>query len=192
MRALSVQLKVLPTLETERLRLRPFFEADGPEVRRLGGDRRIADTTVNIPHPHEPGMAEAWISTHRLEFEAGRQVNLAITRTGRNHLIGAIGLILEPAARRADLGYWIGTPYWGRGYCTEAAGAVLTYAFSRLCLNRVTAFHFTRNPASGRVMQKLGMLHEGRLRQHVPKWDQCEDVELYGILASEWAAASGT
>ncbi|MBI9082317.1 MAG: GNAT family N-acetyltransferase [Desulfobacterales bacterium] len=179
----------LPTLTTDRLRLRPFDFSDGPQLRRMAGDRRIADTTVNIPHPYDEGMAETWIATHRPEFEAGRQVNLAITLGTGGILIGAVGLVIEPDAHRGDLGYWIGVPHWGRGYCTEAGRAVLRYAFSDLLLNRVTAYHFTRNPASGRVMEKLGMHHEGCLRRHLLKWEQYEDLELYGILAREWRAA---
>lgn len=176
----------LPILATERLRLRPFDVSDGPPVRCLAGDRRIADTTVNIPHPYGEGMAEAWIATHRLEFNAGRQVNLAVTLDPGGALIGAVGMILEPRDHRGDLGYWIGVPHWGRGYCTEACRAVLDYAFSGLALNRVTAYHFSRNPASGRVMEKLGMLHEGRLRNHVMKWNVFENIERYGILKTEW------
>ena len=89
---------------------------------------------------------------------------------------------------RAELGYWIGKPYWGQGYCTEAARATLDFGFEQLGLNRIFAHHFARNPASGRVMQKIGMTREGRLRQHVKKWDAFEDLELYGILKDHWAA----
>jgi [ribosomal protein S5]-alanine N-acetyltransferase len=91
---------------------------------------------------------------------------------------------------QAELGYWIGKPYWGHGYCTEAAQAVLRYAFSDLAPVRVHASHFTRNPASGRVMQKIGMRHEGCRRQHVKKWDKTEDLEVYGILKLEWETAA--
>lgn len=179
-------MKQLPTLITERLRLRPFDISDGPQVRRLAGDRRIADTTVNIPHPYDEGMAKAWIATHLPEFEAGRQVNLAITLGTDGALIGAVGLVLEPCDHRGDLGYWIGVPHWGRGYCTEACRAVLGVAFSDLLLNRVTAYHFSRNPASGRVMAHLGMRHEGSLCNHVMKWGVYESIEIYGILKSDW------
>ena len=179
----------LPCITTDRLVLRPFDVSDGPQVRRLAGDRRIADTTVNIPHPYGEGMAEAWIATHQIEFKAGRQVNLAVTLGTDGTLIGAVGLVIEPDDHRGDLGYWIGVPHWGRGFCTEACRSVLRYAFSDLLLNRVTAYHFSRNPASGRVMQKLGMRHEGCLRRHIRKWDKYEDAAVYGILAGEWQAA---
>ena len=86
------------------------------------------------------------------------------------------------------MGYWVGAPYWGRGYCTEAARAILRYGFEELGLHRIHAQHFARNPASGRVMQKIGMVYEGRQHEHVRKWDRFEDSDLYGILASDWVA----
>ncbi len=186
-----------PILETARLLLRPFRLADADEVRRLAGDRAVADTTLKIPHPYEDGMAEKWISNHRDWFERRQQAIFAVTlrqpyavasseALPAGTLLGAMGLQLALPDLRAELGYWIGKPYWNHGYCTEAARAVLQFGFEQLDLNRIFAHHFVRNPASGRVMQKLGMTHEGCLRQHVKKWDAFEDLELYGILKSGW------
>ena len=87
---------------------------------------------------------------------------------------------------QAELGYWVGKPYWGKGFCTEAAQAVLAYAFNELALIRVYARYLARNPASGRVMQKLHMQYEGTLRQHTKKWEQYEDYVFYGLLENEW------
>jgi [ribosomal protein S5]-alanine N-acetyltransferase len=179
----------LPTLETTRLRLRPFTLADSKELQRLVGEREIADTTLNIPHPYEDGMAEAWISTHCSAFEAKETVTLAVEARDTGMLVGAVGLRLHLSNESAEIGYWIGRVYWGRGYCTEAARAMLDYAFRRLGLNRVHAAHLSRNPASGRVMAKLGMTHEGRQRQHVKKWGVFEDIEKYGILRRDYTAS---
>jgi [ribosomal protein S5]-alanine N-acetyltransferase len=175
-----------PNLQTRRLFLRPFELPDGGDVRRLAGDRAIADTTLQIPHPYEVGMAEEWILTHPFRFEAGEQVVFAVVLRESGQLIGAMGLVIEGKFRRAELGYWIGRPYWGNGYCTEAGKAILEYGFQALNLNRIHAYHFKRNPASGRVMQKLGMKHEGTSPQHIMKWGVFEDVELYGIIRSDW------
>ena len=177
--------KTRPTLETERLVLRPFEPGDASRVQLLAGEREIAATTVRIPHPYEDGMAEDWIATHQDDFEKGVSVNFAITLKDTSELVGAIGLMLNRDHENAEMGYWIGKPYWNHGYCTEAARAVLHYAFAELRLNRVFAHHFSRNTASGRVMQKLGMRHEGRRRQHVKKWGQFIDSEMYGILRNE-------
>lgn len=174
-----------PTLRTRRLVLRPFSFEDAPVVQRLAGDRDIAATTLNIPHPYKGGMAEEWIGTHQEQFEKGEQAVFAITIASTGELVGAIGLGIRTEHRRAELGYWVGKPYWNHGYCTEAAAAVVQWGFDRLGLERIHATHFARNPASGRVMQKLGMKHEGMLRGHIYKWGVPEDLECYGILRSE-------
>lgn len=179
-------MKQRPTLKTQRLILRPFELTDAKDVQRLAGDRTVADTTLNVPHPYADGMAENWIATHQPKFEAGELANFAIVLRDSGELVGAIGLGIEKRFDRAELGYWIGAPYWNRGYCTEAGHILLTYGFGTLSLNRVHASHLARNPASGRVMEKLGMTREGIARQHVKKWDRYEDLVLYGVLKTEW------
>lgn len=173
-------------LETERLILRPFGPHDAADVQRLAGDWAIADTTLHIPHPYEDGMAEEWISTHQDEFDQDHGVTFAVTSKPDDSLVGAIGLMSIVTDHQAELGYWVGKPYWNEGFCTEAAEVVLRYAFAELDLLRVHAIHFSRNPASGKVMRKLGMRHEGTRRQHVRRWGKSEDIELYGILKGEW------
>lgn len=179
-------MTTIPTLTTERLLLKPFSMDDAPAVKDLAGEYEIAATTANIPHPYEDGMAEAWIGTHQEAFEKGEAVSFAIALRSGGQLLGAIGLGINQANSLAEMGYWIGKPYWNRGYCTEAAGAVLEYAFSELGLNRVQARHMTKNPASGRVMQKIGMQYEGRLRQQIKRWDAFEDAEMYAILRVDY------
>jgi RimJ/RimL family protein N-acetyltransferase len=175
-----------PTLETERLVLRPLDLSDAKDVQRLAGDPAIADTTLNIPHPYEDGVAEEWISKEQEAFDQEKGVTFAITGKADEGLVGAMSLMaIDKGHSRAELGFWIGKPYWNKGLCTEAGHAVLRYSFEDLGLNRIYAFHLSRNPASGRVMLKLGMKHEGRQRQHVKKSGRFEDLELYGILAGE-------
>ena len=179
-------MKQRPTLHTQRLILRPFEMADARDVQRLAGDHAIADTTLNIPHPYEDGMAEQWIATHQPQFEAGEQATFAIVLQATSELVGAIGLVINRRFDRAELGYWIGRPYWNQDYCTEAGRAVLSYGFTELNLNRIHAYHLSRNPASGRVMEKLGMTREGLLRQHAKKWGKYEDLVEYGLLREDW------
>ncbi len=178
-----------PVLDTPRLRLRRPAIDDAPEMRRLAGDPAVADTTLNIPHPYPEGAAEQWITGQWTAFEAGTDASFAITERGADRLIGVISLTdIRHAHARATLGYWIGIPYWGRGFCTEAGQAVIDYGFTTLDLNRIQATHFSRNPASGRVMAKLRMVHEGTLRQNVKRWDHPEDEEIRAILRTDWAA----
>ena len=109
----------LPTLTTERLRLRPYELADAPRVRELAGRREVADTTLHIPHPYPEGAAEKWIATHRPLFRAGEQLSLAITRADDGELLGAIGVSLQTDHGRGEIGYWVGVEHWGQGYCTQ-------------------------------------------------------------------------
>lgn len=177
-----------PTLQTARLVLRPMVPGDGRRVRELAGDRAIADTTAMIPHPYPKGGAEHWIATQPPDWAVGRGVTFAVVLRSEDLLVGAMGLVIDRAREAGVLGYWIGKPYWGRGYATEAAAAVLDLAFGPLGLHRVEATHLTRNPASGRVMEKLGMRPEGVFRDAMLKWSRYEDVAQRAILADEWAA----
>lgn len=177
-----------PTLNTERLILRPFELTDAPDVKRYASAKEIAGVTLNIPHPYEDGMAEEWINSHQPAFEAGKLASFAIVLRGSGEFIGAMGIGFDWANNSAELGYWIGMPFWGQGYCSEAARAVLDYGFEVRGLDRIFATHMARNPASGRVMQKIGMTYEGCLRKHELKWGVREDLVYYGILREEWEA----
>ena len=180
-----------PTLTTTRLVLRPFTAADSAAVERLAGDTRIASTTLHVPHPYLDGMAEAWIATHPAAWAEGSRVTFAIT-SREDELQGAISLHLDPEHSRGELGYWIGHPYWGHGLATEAAAAVLEFAFRTLLLNRVQASYLPRNPASGRVVEKLGMQREGLHRERYRKGNHFEDVIEYAILRRDWLARQDT
>jgi ribosomal-protein-alanine N-acetyltransferase len=182
----DVEIGTQPVLVTDRLVLRPFEPGDASMVQRLVGVREVADTTLNIPHPYPDGAAEAWIASHLPSWVDGAGVTYAITRKSDGGLLGAIGLVIAREHARAELGYWIAVDDWNRGYCTEAGRAVLAFAFDTLQLNRVHAAHYVRNPASGQVMQKLGMTFEGIQREAVRKTGHFEDVALHAILAREW------
>lgn len=175
-----------PVLETERLTLRPFKITDAKQVQTLAGHREIASTTLNIPHPYEDGMAETWISTHEDTFKQEKGVTYAMTLKDEGTLIGCIGMMGLSKGHQGELGYWVGVPYWGKGFCTEAGSALLEYGFNKLGLNRIHACYVSQNPASGRVMEKLGMTHEGTRKQHVLKWGKFDDMELMGLLKKDW------
>ncbi len=179
----------LPILETERLVLRPYSLADAPSVQRMCGDPAIAATTLAIPHPYPDGAAEQWISTHADSFRQGTEVTLAITLKPDGQVVGSIALSINKNHRRGELGYMVAKEHWNRGYCTEAARAVMDYGFGVLGLNRIQAMHFPRNAASGRVMQKLGMTREGLLRQYVSNRSGLEDVVFYSMLHREFEPA---
>ncbi len=176
----------IPTLRTRRLVLRPFTLDDASVIQELAGAHEVAIGTLTVPHPYEDGMAEDWIQGLDRDWQDREALALAMEAEPHG-LVGTVGLVeLEIPHGRAELGYWVGVPYWGRGYATEGGSAVLEYAFNVLGLNRVWAQHFTRNPASGRVLEKLGFRREGTLRSHHRRFGEFEDAAVYGTLASEW------
>jgi len=175
-----------PLLQTRRLGLRAFAGGDAERVRELAGAREIADTTISIPHPYPHGAAEQWIEHLPQLFEAGLAAHFAITSRESGELLGSVALRdIEREHLQAELGFWIGVPWWGRGYATEAAREVIRFGFGELALNRIYAHHMLRNPASGSVLRKIGMTQEGLLRQRVRKWGKFEDVALYAVLRQE-------
>lgn len=175
-----------PILKTDRLLLRGFTLDDSSSVQKLAGEKEIADTTLLIPHPYPDGAAEEWISTHQEKFESGEEIVFAITSKETNELIGAIGITINRNFNNGEIGYWVGIPFWNKGYCTEAVGEIIRFGFEDLKLNRIHAHHFMNNPSSGRVMLKNGMKEEGILREHIRKNGFYEDIKMYGILMSEF------
>jgi RimJ/RimL family protein N-acetyltransferase len=174
-----------PTIVTQRLRLRPFIQSDAGDVTRLAGDKRVAATTLNLPHPYPEVLANQWIASHEENFISRRSLVLAICLRSDGQLIGAVGLTIKLDLDNAELGYWISAEFWNSGYATEAAYAITTYGFERLHLHKIYAHHFAGNDSSGRVMQKIGMKEEGYLRQHVKHHGHYEDLHQYGFLKTE-------
>ncbi len=165
-------------VETKRLLLRPFNLQDAKVVQQLAGDKEISDGTYYLPHPYEDGVAERWITNHRAACEKGEQVVFAITLKETRTLIGAVGLFLDD---EAELGYWIGKAYWGHGYATEAARAMLEYAFDILNLPSIYSDCFQWNIPSIKVMQKIGMTYRKTFDKYVEKRQQYEAVDQYEI-----------
>ncbi len=169
------------TILTDRLILRPFALTDAARVKALAGEQKIYETTLCVPYPYEERMAESWIATHQRCFYEGFGVVFAICLS-TELLIGAVSLSREGSFNRAELGYWIGIGYWNRGYCTEAAKAIIEYGFGSLAYHKISGRHFVGNRPSGRVLEKAGMIREGVLRDEVMKDGRYMTVELYGIV----------
>lgn len=175
----------LLTITTERLLLRPFCRDDIAALVPLIGAREVAATTLRIPHPYSADDAEAYLRHTEEVREKGTGVRCGIFLKQSGQLCGGIGLVSNLEHHHAELGYWIGVPFWGKGYCTEAARAIVSFGFEVLKLHRIHAGHFSGNDASGRILRKVGMHPEGVLRQHICKWGKYHDVELYALLAPE-------
>jgi len=177
-------MSVHAVLETARLILRPYCERDIAELLPLIGSLEVARTTLRIPHPYTEQDARDFL----VNIQAEEEVRLGITLRGDGRLIGGVGLRVNSPHGHAELGYWLGVPYWGKGYATESAREMLRYGFENLGLHRIFATCFKYNPASGRILKKIGMRYEGCQREHLSKWGQFVDSELYGILRREWEA----
>ena len=140
-------------LETERLTLRPFQRRDAEEFALLAGDWSVASMTSDIPFPFTEKHALSWLAPVRGE------VRFAIERKGQ--LIGGTGFYRKQSGA-AELGFWLGRAWWGLGYATEAAETVVRHGFRMHRLPGFTSAHFVDNPASGRVLAKLGFMPTGR------------------------------
>jgi RimJ/RimL family protein N-acetyltransferase len=134
-------------LATQRLLLRPFRRTDAEEFARLAGDWAVASMTSDIPYPFSPAQALGWLKPVRGE------VRFAIEREGQ--LIGGAGFYRRPSGA-GELGFWLGRPWWGLGYATEAARAVLAVGVRNPHLPGFSSAHFADNKASARVLTKLG------------------------------------
>jgi RimJ/RimL family protein N-acetyltransferase len=170
-------------LQTARLILRSYALSDIADLVRLAGAREVAATTLRIPHPYTEQDARDFISAHA--GNSSPETRFAITRKSDGQLCGGIGLRVDDALHHAELGYWLGVPYWGQGFATESAQAVLNYGFDTLGLHRIYASYVTHNVASGRVLRKIGMRREGLMREHTCKWGKFYDIECYGVLNSD-------
>lgn len=170
------------TLETNRLTLRPFHKEDASEVQRMAGDVEIARTTLNVPHPYPDGAAEQFFEATHKAADEGRAFTFAVELKETGQLVGCIGLGIQAAHKRAEIAYWIGKEYWGHGYASEAARAVVRFGFTTCDLNRIYAFAMSHNPASTGVMKKVGMTYEGTFPQHAVKWGEFVDLVAYGMV----------
>lgn len=170
------------TIMTERLFLRLFHESDAEEVTNLCNNYRIYKSTLNLPFPYTLECAMTWISNHKDNFESDKLYEFAITDKVSGQLLGAIALSNRKQNKHGEIAYWIGEQYWGNGYATEAAKAVIDFAFQAKDYHRVYACHFKSNPASGTVMKKCGLEYEGTLKEHIYKEGAFEDLVYYGLV----------
>ena len=173
------------SINTDRLVLRELEPRDAARIALLAGDFDVASMTGTIPHPYSERMAAEWIAS-ALHGEEGTV--FVIERDGA--LIGCVGY-REDEKGGAELGYWLGKPYWGNGYATEAAEALVTYAFDQGGLRYLTIGHFADNPASARIIAKLGFVEQGeKIRECVAREEKALCVTYRLERATVLKAAS--
>ncbi|WP_100011323.1 GNAT family N-acetyltransferase [Lentibacillus sediminis] len=172
--------------ETERLTVRDIELDDAGLIEKYASDYDLAKTTLNIPHPYPKGSAKEFVTASLQAQEEGKLLILAVTVKPENEFIGLINLNINKVFNRAELGYWIAKPFWGKGFGTEAAKEIVRVGFEELKLNRIYAQAFTTNPGSYRIMEKVGLKHEGILKEHVKRNGDYFDIKVYGMTKSEY------
>ncbi|MEC1180681.1 GNAT family N-acetyltransferase [Metasolibacillus meyeri] len=172
------------TITTDRLILRLFQKADAEVVAKLCNNYNIYKSTLSLPYPYKIEDALTWIEYHYDNFIEDRSYEFAVTDKETNEIYGGIALSNNKQFNQGELAYFIGEPYWGKGYATEAAQAMVQFAFEEKKLHKVFARYFATNPASGKVMEKIGMVREGVLKEHIVKDGKYEDLVHYGIINS--------
>jgi ribosomal-protein-alanine N-acetyltransferase len=175
----------LPTLTTARFSLRPFAASDAPELARLLNVEEVARETLNVPFPYPEDRALPFIVESAEKWQEKKGATWAITDLRDGTLLGGIGLVIVERHKRAELGYWIRRERWGQGTAGESGKAVVAFGFDTLGLSRIEANHYPENPASGAVLRKLGMRHEGHARHAVWRDNVPRDLVRYAILASD-------
>lgn len=163
-----------------RCTVRPWRAGDEPSLTRHANNRRVSlNMRDRFPYPYSHADAEEWIRTASAETPV---TNFAVVVAGS--AVGGIGFELgaDVFRRSAEIGYWLGEAYWGRGIATEALRAMTDYAFAHLDICRIYAVVFEDNPASARVLEKAGYTCEGRLRQSIVKDGRTMDSLLYAAV----------
>lgn len=149
-------ISITPRPAAERLTLRPLASHDAVRIAALANDYDVTRMTSRMPYPYALEDAERFLA---LDPDPGREVTFAIDHP-QEGLIGVMGFHGSDPVQ-PEIGYWIGRPYWGQGYATEAARAALIWASKDWGKRSIKAGHFADNPASGQVLSKAGFLYTG-------------------------------
>jgi [ribosomal protein S5]-alanine N-acetyltransferase len=181
----------LPTLRSARLILTPLADRHVRQFASIAAKHAIADTTISVPYPLTEDLAREWIAKTVSESRSGRAAHYCIgIGPAPDEMIGYAGLkAIDQNHGEGEISFWLDPDEWGQGYMTEAGDCLLEFGFDVLQLNRICAYHMVRNPASARVLARLGFRQEGRLRERVRKWGVYEDVLVWSRLASDRRSA---
>jgi [ribosomal protein S5]-alanine N-acetyltransferase len=172
-------------LHTERLILRPFSKSDAPSVQSLANNKEVAEI-IGLPQPYLLKHVLDWIDIQPELFDKEIEYPLAIVQKRSDELVGTITLRVDKDNLKGELGYWIGRPFWGKGFATEAVKSMMLFGFEALELNKIWASALSKNIGSTTVLQKAGMVKEGVLKQERLILGKFEDIEIFGIVKSDF------
>lgn len=159
---------------------------DIPNMVTYANNPKVSRMTLTMPYPYREKDAISWINMANEGFEDRNHFVFAICLLPDDDFIGGIGLRVNKRFNNAELGFWMGEPFWNKGYVTEAAGEILKFGFEEAGLHKIYATHLIENPASGKVMIKNGMIKEGELVDHIRKGDQYLSLIQYRITNKEF------
>lgn len=172
-----------PTLYTSRLVLsQPVIEDAEDVISQMNSTSEISENTLTIPFPYHKEHADFWFQMADYSFRKKEAFIFGIREKDNLKLIGAIGLHLDAAHNKAEVGYWLGKSFWNNGYVSEALLEVIKFGFDELKLNKIFASHFHHNPASGKVLEKCGFVLEAELKREILKNNQYLDLFRYSIF----------
>lgn len=176
----------LPVIETERLILRKLTMRDASDMFRYCQDKEVARHVLWEAHTSIL-ETRAYIRYNLYQYRSGEPASWGIVLRETNRVVGTIGYMSYNADNSTvEIGYSLTREQWSKGLMTEALRAVIDETFHTLKVHRIEAMHFTDNPASGRVMAKCGMTHEGHMRERICCKGVFRDVEMWGILRKDW------
>lgn len=176
----------LPVIETERLILRKVSMRDATDIYHYARDREVARHVLWEAH-QSLWDTRAYVRFLLYQYRNGEPGSWGIVLRETDRVVGTIGYMSYSAENATvEIGYSLSREHWGKGLMTEALAAVIDESFRALTLHRIEAMHFTDNPASGRVMAKCGMTHEGHMRERICCKGVFRDVEMWGILRRDW------
>lgn len=179
-----------PVLSTERLVLNQVLYSDINAIKDLAGHPKIAETTLNIPSSYTIQDATNWINGIYEGYKKNTQITFAIRTKHYLTLMGAISLKINQKFNNAEIGYWVGVPYWNKGYATEVLARIIRFCFEDLLLHKIFATYLAHNEPSGKVMRKNGMVREGVLKDHIKKGEKYFDLIQYRLTKSEFQTIS--
>ena len=172
-------------LVSNRLYLEPFTRQDAERTTELADDEKLA-SILGLPHPYKLKFAEGWIDSQPELIKKGEEYPLKIVSKEIQAMIGTITLRIDKANHKGELGYWIGSTYWGYGFATEAVKRMVEFGFKDLELHKIGASVLCRNYNSQKVLEKAGLVKEGMLREDRRLLGKFEDIYVYGILKTEY------
>lgn len=174
-------------MDGKRIKIRKLKLSDVQDIHENIKEKEITKWTINIPHPYPKEGAKSFIksSHYRLRKKKGYDFGIVLKNTGK--VIGGISLTnLDWENKNAEVGYWLGKKYWGKGLTTEAVKLILKFGFEKLKLHRIYAHLFEENIGSKRVLEKCGFKLEAIIRETRFRYNKWHNELTYGILKKEY------